>query len=208
MHCDLDVSSYLKLDGLQECGDSMGWHGELALSELEDEVNAGVGEKTDSFNVSCTGSMPSMVHTQPVHLVHLHNLMSLQTSFEEEDEQKLVCASSTPPSLADTRNSSVFSSTRSIDVLFEEEESDLENDIYSMAPVKKKQQRTLVAPIVFSSKMTQESSRVSAQDQFAYELTNKLLPYFGYFLADSNDLDYFDKIRFQEIDYKFSKTYF
>ncbi|QEU62859.1 Ime1 [Kluyveromyces lactis] len=211
MHCELDISSYLKLDDLQECGVNMEWHGELALSDLEDDVSLDFHEKhVISRHILQPRSMhmPSMIHTQPVHLIHVHNLKSLQTSFEEEDEQRIICSSSTPPSLADTRHSSVFSSTRSINVLLEEDEQDLDSDLQCMAPVKKKQQRALVAPIMFSSSSSKKDSVVSEKDQFVYTLTNKLLPYFGYFLADSNDLDYFDKIRFQEIDYKFSKTYF
>lgn len=339
--CDseIDVSSYLQLDGLQECGVNMEWHGELELSDCEERLEGGIlehvirtpedrhiGRSNDYYNgihhqeqvdyghsysssssidsFNCCGDnrefswckdqqqqeqnqqrhfsrgtdnsgattattattagdekyfgrllpaqMINMVHTQPVHLIHVHNLKALQTSFEDEEAAANVAAleaaaeaaeaaiiersaaanaSSTPPSLADTRNNSVFSSTRSINNLLQDQQ-DMENDIKLMPPTKK---RSLVAPIMFHAGKSQVTANtnnthnkikhhnepqklkpncknttkpVSEKDQFVYTLTNKLLPYFGYFLADSNDLEYFDKVRFQEIDYKFSKTYF
>ena len=43
---------------------------------------------------------------------------------------------------------------------------------------------------------------------FVKTLNSKLYRYTGYFGAGSRDQDYHDKVRFQEISYKFSKTYF
>lgn len=250
--CDseIDVSSYLQLDGLQECGVNMEWHGELELSDCEERLEGGIlehvirtpedrhiGRSNDYYNgihhqepvdyghsysssssidsFNCCGDnrefswckdqqqqeqnqqrhfsrgidnsgattattattagdekyfgrllpaqMINMVHTQPVHLIHVHNLKALQTSFEDEEAAANVTAleaaaeaaiiersaaanaSSTPPSLADTRNNSVFSSTRSINNLLQDQQ-DMENDIKLMPPTKK---RSLVAPIMF-----------------------------------------------------------
>lgn len=43
---------------------------------------------------------------------------------------------------------------------------------------------------------------------FVKTVSAKLSRYAGYFIADSKDQEYSDKVRFQEISYKFSKTYF
>lgn len=43
---------------------------------------------------------------------------------------------------------------------------------------------------------------------FVKTVSSKLSRYAGYFIADSKDQEYSDKVRFQEISYKFSKTYF
>lgn len=45
-------------------------------------------------------------------------------------------------------------------------------------------------------------------DDLFYQVTQKLSRYCGYFIADSKEQEYFDKIRFQEITYRFSKTAF
>lgn len=44
--------------------------------------------------------------------------------------------------------------------------------------------------------------------QFVKAINLKLSRYAGYFTAGSKDQEYSDKVRFQEISYKFSKTYF
>ncbi|QLL31529.1 hypothetical protein HG536_0B03930 [Torulaspora globosa] len=44
--------------------------------------------------------------------------------------------------------------------------------------------------------------------QFVKAVNLKLSRYAGYFTAGSKDQEYSDKVRFQEISYKFSKTYF
>lgn len=44
--------------------------------------------------------------------------------------------------------------------------------------------------------------------QFTKAVVSKLSRYAGYFTAGSKDQEYSDKVRFQEISYKFSKTYF
>lgn len=44
--------------------------------------------------------------------------------------------------------------------------------------------------------------------QFVKAINLKLSRYAGYFTAGSRDQEYSDKVRFQEISYKFSKTYF
>ncbi|AET41004.1 transcription factor IME1 Ecym_7156 [Eremothecium cymbalariae DBVPG len=46
------------------------------------------------------------------------------------------------------------------------------------------------------------------QYEFVHTLTSKLSRYCGYFVADSKEMEYFDKIRLQEIEYRLSKTYF
>lgn len=43
--------------------------------------------------------------------------------------------------------------------------------------------------------------------EFVKTLSSKLSRYSGYFTAGSKDQEYSDKVRFQEISYKFSKTY-
>lgn len=43
--------------------------------------------------------------------------------------------------------------------------------------------------------------------EFVKNLNSKLSRYSGYFTAGSKDQEYSDKVRFQEISYKFSKTY-
>lgn len=48
----------------------------------------------------------------------------------------------------------------------------------------------------------------SKQYEFMHTLTSKLSRYCGYFVADSKEVEYFDKIRQQEIEYRFCKTYF
>lgn len=46
------------------------------------------------------------------------------------------------------------------------------------------------------------------ENSFVKTLNSKLSRYTGYFGAGSKDQEYHDKVRFQEISYKFSKTYF
>ncbi|AMD20443.1 HDL301Wp [Eremothecium sinecaudum] len=46
------------------------------------------------------------------------------------------------------------------------------------------------------------------QCEFVHALTSKLSRYCGYFVADSKEMEYFDKIRLQEIEYRLCKTYF
>ncbi|AAS54183.1 AGL308Wp [Eremothecium gossypii ATCC 10895] len=46
------------------------------------------------------------------------------------------------------------------------------------------------------------------QYEFVHALTSKLSRYCGYFVADSKEMEYFDKIRLQEVEYRLSKTYF
>lgn len=47
-----------------------------------------------------------------------------------------------------------------------------------------------------------------AESFFVKTLSSKLSRYTDYFGAASRDQEYYDKVRFQEISYKFSKTYF
>lgn len=223
---DVDVYSYLKLDGLQNGGgyekegEEVVWRS-LNLSDSEEEcsfdcdfdieLELGMDWSGDGDADGADRKMPSMIHTQPVHLIQVHNLKCLQTQYEDA----VSTPASKPLSLANTRHSSVFSSTKSINVLLQEERMDEMEHLELM----EQSSKPLAAPIMLpalsaSHHVIKSDPRLFASqthtedDLFVYTLTNKLMPYFGYFLADSNDLDYFDKIRFQEIDYKLSKTYF
>lgn len=61
-----------------------------------------------------------------------------------------------------------------------------------------------------TSTTTQQNSKQPADKEtlLVQTLNYKLSRYAGYYTADSRDQEYSDKVRFQEISYKFSKTYF
>lgn len=60
----------------------------------------------------------------------------------------------------------------------------------------------------FASKDIHQVFEERPYDQLILHLSNKLSRYCGYFINDSKEMEYFDKIRLQEINYRFSKTYF
>lgn len=60
-----------------------------------------------------------------------------------------------------------------------------------------------------SSHKQQNPPQALGEDSLLIRTLNaKLSRYAGYYTADSKDQEYSDKVRFQEISYKFSKTYF
>lgn len=236
-----DMLWYLRFEGAGI--DEEGRSG-LVYTDTEDEMDfEGDCELETSLreDFSEVLGFERVVHTQPVHLLEMHNLKTLQEVYEENEasfgEAKFreECKSS---SIVNTRKSSVFSSTQSIEALVRdnevEEEEEMDGFFYGKNVVGESTcedvidlsmkstsllNSTNMAFVVGHDKRAEVGERVNmsfdaqvkgttAMNDFVYTLTNKLLPYFGYFLADSKDLDYFDKIRYQEIDYKFSKTYF
>lgn len=65
----------------------------------------------------------------------------------------------------------------------------------------------------YNYQITTDTSRIGRrpteeENSFVKTLNSKLSRYTGYFGAGSKDQEYHDKVRFQEISYKFSKTYF
>lgn len=61
----------------------------------------------------------------------------------------------------------------------------------------------------FVTESSQTGRRPTEEENFFVKsLNSKLSRYTGYFGGGSSDQEYHDKVRFQEISYKFSKTYF